>query len=122
MLAGLGASESQSSLLRQLPGIAGLLAISLAGVVGHRWGERRFIMGCAIVFTVGNATVPAAPGMAVAALGLILESIAASGFVLVALALLSSRVSNDKARASALGSGRRPPWCAWASPWSRSSP
>ncbi len=101
MLTGLGASESQSSLLRQLPGMAGLLVIFLSGILGHRWGERRFIMRCAILFTAGNATVAAAPGMAVAALGLILESIGASGFIVVALALLSARVSNDQARASA---------------------
>ncbi len=38
MLEGLGASESQSSLLRQLPSTAALLVIFLAGVLGNRWG------------------------------------------------------------------------------------
>lgn len=101
MLDGLGASESQGSLLRQLPSIAGLLVIFLAGILGRRWGERRFITRCGVLFTIGNAVVAVAPGMGVAVTGLVLESIGASGFIVVALALLSSQVSNDDARASA---------------------
>lgn len=98
MIEGLGASETQSSLLRQLPG---LLVIFLAGILGQRWGERRFIMGCGLLFTIGNAVVAVAPVMAIAVAGLVLESIAASGFIVVALALLSSQVSDKQARASA---------------------
>lgn len=101
MLNGLGASESQGSLLRQLPSIAGLLVIFLAGILGRRWGERRFVTRCAILFTVGNAAVALAPGMGVAVGGLVLESIGASGFIVVALALLSASVSDDEARSSA---------------------
>lgn len=101
MLHGLGASESQESLLRQLPSIAALLVIFLAGILGHRWGERRFITRCGFLFIVGNAAVALAPGMGVAAAGLTLESIGASGFIVVALALLSAQVSNAAARASA---------------------
>lgn len=101
MLDGLGASESQGALLRQLPSIGGLLIIFPAGILGHRWGERRFITGCGLLFAVGNAAVAMAPGMAVASAGLVLESIGAAGFIVVALALLSAQVANDKARASA---------------------
>jgi MFS family permease len=101
MLQGLGASESQGSLLRQLPSIAGLLVIFLSGSLGYRWGERRFITRCGILFTVGNVAVAVAPAMGVAAAGLVLESIGASGFLVVALALLSAEVSDDDARASA---------------------
>ena len=101
MLEGLGASETQGSLLRQLPSIAGLLVIFLAGILGYRWGERRFIIRCAALFTVGNAAVALAPGMGVAVAGLVLESIGASGFLVVTLALLSAQVSNEEARASA---------------------
>ena len=96
-----GQARTQGSLLRQLPSIAGLLVIFLAGILGHRWGERRFITRCGILFTVGNAVVAVAPVMAVAVAGLVLESIGASGFIVVALALLSSRVSDKEARASA---------------------
>ena len=101
MLEGLGASETQGSLLRQLPSIAGLLVIFLAGILGDRWGERALITRCGILFTVGNAAVAVAPVMAVAVAGLVLESIGASGFIVVALALLSARVSDEEARASA---------------------
>lgn len=101
MLKGLGASETQGSLLRQLPSIAGLLVIFLSGILGRRWGERRFITRCGIIFTVGTALVAVAPAMGVAAAGLVLQSIGATGFIVVALALLSSEVSDDDARASA---------------------
>jgi MFS family permease len=101
MLDGLGASESQGSLLRQLPSIGGLLVIFPAGILGHRWGERRFIGLCGLLFAVGSAAVAVAPAMGVASAGLILQSIASSGFIVVALALLSAQVSNEKARASA---------------------
>lgn len=101
MLDGLGASETQGSLLRQLPSIGALLVIFLAGILGRRWGERRFITTCGFLFAVGNAAVAVAPGMKVAVAGLVLESIGASGFIVVALALLSAKVSNEKARASA---------------------
>lgn len=101
MLHGLGASETQGSLVRQLPSIAGLLVIFPAGILGHQWGERRFITICGVLFTVGNAAVAIAPGMKVAAGGLVLESIGAAGFIVVGLALLSAQVSGDEARASA---------------------
>lgn len=101
MLNGLGASETQGSLLRQLPSIAGLLVIFLAGILGHRWGERRFIIRCGVLFTLGNAAVAVAPRLGVAVAGLVLESVGASGFLVVTLALLSAQVSNDEARASA---------------------
>ncbi|MEZ5186535.1 MAG: MFS transporter [Candidatus Nanopelagicales bacterium] len=101
MLEGLGASETQNSILRELPSIAGLLVIFLAGTLGQRWGERRFITRCGILFTVGNAAVLVAPVMAVAVAGLVLESIGATGFIVVGLALLSARVSDERARASA---------------------
>ncbi|HEX9031850.1 MAG TPA: MFS transporter [Streptosporangiaceae bacterium] len=101
MLHGLHASETQGSVLRQLPSVAGLMVIFLAGILGRRWGERRFIFRCGILFTAGNVVVAVAPGMAVAVAGLVLESIGGFGFVVVALALLSAQVTGDQARASA---------------------
>jgi predicted MFS family arabinose efflux permease len=101
MLHGLRASETQGSLLRQLPSIGGLLVIFLAGILGRRWGERRFTFRCGVLFTLGNSAVAIAPGMGVAVAGLVLESVGASGLVVVTLALLSAQVSNDRARASA---------------------
>ncbi len=101
MLEGLGASESQSSLLRQLPSTAALLVIFLAGVLGNRWGERRVITICAIGFTTGTALVTVAPVFPVVVVGLVLQGATGSALVVIALGLLSSRISNPKARASA---------------------
>lgn len=101
MLEGLGASESQSSLLRQLPSIAALLVIFLAGVLGGRWGARRLISVGAVLFTVGCAAVALAPAFPAAVAGLVIESIGASALLVVALGLLSSSVSDSEARASA---------------------
>jgi predicted MFS family arabinose efflux permease len=101
MLADLGASESQQSVVRQLPSIAALLVIFLAGVLGSRWGERRLITAGATVFTVGCGVVAIAPSFPVAVTGLILESIGASALVVVALGLLSASVAAPGARASA---------------------
>lgn len=101
MLDGLGAGESQSSLLRQLPSIAALLVIFLAGVLGGRWGERRLIGAGSVLFAAGCAVVVVAPTLEVAVGGLVLESVGASALVVVALGLLSARVSEPEARASA---------------------
>lgn len=101
MLEGLDASETQGSLLRQLPSMAGLLVIFLAGILGRRWGERRLITGCAALFTLGTTVVAVAPGMGVAVAGLVLESVAGFSLFVVALALLSAQVTDDDARASA---------------------
>ena len=101
MLDGLGASESQSSLLRQLPSIAALLVIFLAGVLGGRWGARRLISVGAVMFTAGSAAVALAPAFPVAVAGLVIESVGASALLVVALGLLSASVNDAEARASA---------------------
>ena len=101
MLNGLGASESQSSLLRQLPSIASLLVIFLAGVLGGRWGARRLISVGSVMFTVGCAIVALAPVFPAAVVGLVIESVGASSLLVVALGLLSASVDDPEARASA---------------------
>ncbi len=104
MLAGLGANDSQESLLRALPSIAALLVIFLASALGSRIGERRLIFFGSILFTAGCAIVAAAPVLDVATLGLVLLSAASSAMAVVGLGLLSSRVTNAKARATAFAS------------------
>lgn len=104
MLEDLGASESQEALLRQLPSIAALLVIFLAGSLGTRIGERRLILVSSVLFTVGCALVTAAPMLGTATVGLMLLSAASSAMAVVGLGLLSSRVTNPKARATAFAS------------------
>ena len=104
MLEGLGASESQEALLRQLPSIAALLVIFLAGSLGTRVGERRLIFASSVLFTVGCVLVAIAPLLAVATMGLMFLSAASSAMAVVGLGLLSSRVTNPSARATAFAS------------------
>lgn len=101
MLDSLGASESQQSIMRQLPSIAALLVIFVSSVLAGRIGSRRVILIGAISFTVGSAVVAAAPVLPVATVGLVIESAAASAMAVVGLALLSARITNPKARATA---------------------
>ena len=101
MLDGLHATESQSSLVRQLPSIAALLVVFLAGVLGGRLGARRLIGAAAVLFTAGCAVVACAPVFGVAAAGLVMESVGTSAVMVVALGLLSSRISDPEARGGA---------------------
>ena len=101
MLAGLHATSSQSSLVRQLPSIAALLVVFLSGVLGGRLGARRLISGAAVLFTAGTAVVACAPVFPVAAAGLVMESVGSSAMVVVALGLLASGIQDDEARGGA---------------------
>lgn len=101
MLEGLGANESEEALLRQLPSIAALLVIFLAGSLGSRIGERRLIVFGSILLTAGCALIAVAPVLAVATLGLVALSAASSATAVVGLGLLSARVVEPRARATA---------------------
>jgi len=104
MLEGLDASDSQGTLLRQLPSIAALLVIFLASALSGRVGERNLIFAGSLLFTVGCIVVAIAPALPVATLGLVLLSAASSAMAVVGLGLLSSRVTNPAARATAFAS------------------
>jgi len=101
MLEGLNASEGQTSLLRQLPSIAALLVVFLGGVLGDRYGDRKVLRIASVLFLVGCALVAFAPVFAVASLGLVMESIAASAGGVIALGLLGAKISDPQQRASA---------------------
>lgn len=101
MLEDLGARDSQSSLLRQLPSIAALVVVFLAGVVSDRFGDRRILLWSGALFSTGSLVIAVAPGFQVAAIGLVVQSIAVSAGSVVSLGLLSARISDQKARASA---------------------
>lgn len=101
MLQGLGGTESEQSLLRELPSIAALLVIFLAATLGGRIGERRLIIGCSVLFTSGCTIVTVAPVLLVATIGLVMLSAASSAMAVVSLGLLSARVVDPKARATA---------------------
>lgn len=101
MLDDLGASEGQTSLLRQLPSMATLAVVFLGGVLGDRFGDRRMLWISAVLFTVGSVMVAAAPVFGIAALGLIVQSVAMSAGSVISLGFLSARISDPDGRASA---------------------
>lgn len=101
MLAGLGASESQESLMRQLPSIAALLVIFLGASMGTRWGERRLIFVSTVIFSIGCVLVGIAPALPLATVGLMLISATTSAMAVVGLGMISSGISTPRARATA---------------------
>lgn len=101
MLDDLGASEGQSSLLRQLPSIATLFVVFLAGVLGDRFGDRTMLGISAVGFTLGSVLVGVAPVFGIAALGLVLQSVATSAGSVISLGFLSAKIGDPDARASA---------------------
>lgn len=101
MLSDFDASETQRSILRQLPSIAALLVIFVSGSLGKRVGVRRAILACGTFYTIGCAIVVIAPGFGIATVGLVTLSAASSALAVIALGLLSAEISNPKLRASA---------------------
>ena len=101
MLEGLHASETQSAMLRQLPSIAGLLVVFLAGALGDRFGDRKMLVISSVLFSAGTALVAVAPALPVASLGLVIQSIGGSIAGVVGLGLLSRDISDPQNRASA---------------------
>lgn len=104
MVQDLDATESQQSLLRQLPNIGALLVIFLAGVLGLRVGARRFLIWCGALMAVGYGLTMVAPIMPVASAGLLLGSIGRQGLFVVVISLLSSRLASDESRATGFAS------------------
>lgn len=101
MLEGLNVSDTESSLLRQLPNIAALLVVFLGGSLGDRFGDRKMLIYVSVLYIAGTAMVAAAPVYSVACLGLVLESVAASAGAVISLGLLSARITEPRNRASA---------------------
>lgn len=100
----LGASEGQSSMLRQIPGIAGLLSIFIAGVLDVRYGSRRMLIACGVLMTAGYALTTIATVMPVLTLGLLLASVGRMALYVVAVSLLGAAIREPGPRASAFAS------------------
>lgn len=101
MVAEFGASEEESQLLRQVSSLAALLVVFLAGVMGERLGDRRVMVGSALLFVVGSVLVAIAPSMHVATLGLLLANVGKAVISVLALAMLAARISDPDGRATA---------------------
>ena len=104
MVTDLDATETQQSLLRQLPSVGALMVIFLAGVLGPRVGVRRFLIGCGALMSLGYALVTIAPTIGLASAGLLLGSMGRQGLFVIVVGLLAAKLTNDETRASGFAS------------------
>ncbi len=95
------ASQSEASILRQVPSIGALLVVFAAGVLGQRLGARRVMLVCAGLYTLGSVVVACAPWIEVVTLGLLIDYVGKSALVVVALAYMSASIVDKNFRASA---------------------
>lgn len=101
IVADLDATSTQTDTLRQVPSIAALLVVFLAGVLGQRFGERRAMLFSTVIFSVGALVATVAPVIQLVTLGFLLTSIGQAVMIVVALAYVSEVISDKDARASA---------------------
>ena len=99
----LDATETQTDTLRQVPSIAALLVVFLAGALGHRLGERRVMLVSTLLFAIGSLVMAVAPVMPVATVGQLLASVGKSVLFVVGVAFISASVTTKDGRASAFG-------------------
>lgn len=95
------ASSEDEALCRQISSIASLLVVFLAGVLGERLGERRVLFVSAALFALGSVLVAIAPSMSVVTVGLLIANVGKAVLVVVALAMLASRITDPDGRATA---------------------
>lgn len=101
MVADLGASQSQTDVLRQVPSIGALLVVFLAGAIGDRLGARRVVLSCIALFIVGDLIVAVSPVMPAASFGLLLSYVGKSIVAVVALGYMSAAIGSSDGRAAA---------------------
>ena len=104
MLTDLDATDSQTDMARQIPTIAALLVIFVAGAIGERLGARRVMLVSTLLYALGSAIVVAAPIMPVATLGLLFANVGKSALFVVGLAHMSSHIADKDGRAAAFAS------------------
>ena len=101
MLTDLDATDSQTDMARQIPTIAALLVIFIAGAVGERMGARRVMLASTVLYALGSVIVTVAPIMPVATLGLLFANVGKSALFVVGLAHMSSQIASKEGRAAA---------------------
>jgi len=100
IVANLEASETQSALLRQLPGVGGLLAIFVAGVLIMRVGAQQCIKWAAGLMIVGYLVTFLAPNITVVMVGLTSAYVGKATVIVASVSLLSSSLRDKNSRAT----------------------
>ncbi len=101
MLADLGASDEQSSVMRQISSLGALLVVFLAGVLGERLGERRVMIATAALFALGSLIVTVSPNVEIASAGLLIANIGKSVMAVVGIAYVTVMIRDKAGRATA---------------------
>jgi predicted MFS family arabinose efflux permease len=101
MLEDLDLTRAEAGLALEIPSVAAILVVFLAGVLGDRLGQRRVITFGALAFLGGSVVVAVAPSIVGVSIGLLGEGIGASTMSIVALGMLGSRLQSGRARAAA---------------------
>ena len=100
MIHSLDASQTQGALLRQLPGVGGLLAIFVAGVLVMRIGAQRCIVWAGGFMIVGYLGTFLAPNITTVMLGLTSAHIGKATALVASVSLLSSTLRDKNSRAT----------------------
>ncbi|MFZ4486302.1 MAG: MFS transporter [Candidatus Nanopelagicales bacterium] len=100
IVSSLDASEAESMLLRQLPGVGALLAIFVVGALIMRIGPQRCIMGAGVFMIVGYLGTFLAPNITTVMFGLTLAFIGKAAAIVATVSLLSSSLRDKNSRAT----------------------
>ena len=100
----LQATETQGDLLRQLPGMGGVLAIFVAGALIGRLGARRCLVWAGVLMCLGYFVTCVATSMGLLAAGLLAAYVGNAAVIVVAVSVLGSAIRGRDARASAFAS------------------
>jgi DHA2 family multidrug resistance protein-like MFS transporter len=98
-----GLDSDQATLLKFIPGLATIVIVFVAGLLGDRVGPRRAISWGTWAMIAGGVLAGLSPTVLFAIIGMSLMSAGTSMMIVVALSLLSSAASDPTDRAKAFG-------------------
>lgn len=96
-------STDVANALAFMPAAASLLVVFAAGSLADRWGPRRLLVAAVALFTLGALIVCLSPNLTWVLVGRILDGIGAVTMSIVALAVISSAVTEPGKRARVFG-------------------
>ena len=91
--------SDQATMLKFIPGLATIVVVFVAGLLGDRVGRRRAIMWGTWAMIAGGVLAGLAPNAIVAIAGMSLMSAGTSTMIVVSLSLLSSSTKDPTERA-----------------------